>query len=188
MINLREPTKKDLDDSFLKIYKTLKEAEEERPSEKYLVICLFATHGVIKGGTQQIIVNEYDRRTKFYRLFPAEKNMSNLAMNLSNSYVIGVFACCRQEYDHRIVLEKNKNFDPRSSQAAMSEATNFLEQKQSFIIEENDNQYASILRFYQANNYIYLYGCRPADGILRNSKMIEDITHELLAKINPDTH
>ena len=70
----------------------------------------------------------------------------------------------------------------------MSEATNFLEQKQSFIIEENDNQYASILRFYQGNNYIYLYGCRPADGILRNSKMIEDITHELLAKINPDTH
>ena len=51
MINLREPTKKDLDDSFLKIYKTLKEAEVERPSEKYLVICLFATHGVIKGGT-----------------------------------------------------------------------------------------------------------------------------------------
>ena len=42
-----------------------------------------------------MLVNEYDRRRKFYRQFPAEKQIRFLAEMRPNSYNVGVFASCR---------------------------------------------------------------------------------------------
>ena len=66
-------------------------------------------HGVIKGGSQHVVINEFDQRNNFYKLWPAETTLNNLAENYSNSYVIGVFACCRQKYDPKIKLVKSQD-------------------------------------------------------------------------------
>ena len=61
-------------------------------------------HGVIKAGSQHIVINEFDQKNNFYKLWPAETTLNNLAESYKNSYVIGVFACCRQKYEPEIKL------------------------------------------------------------------------------------
>ena len=54
------------------------------------------------------MINEFDKKTKFYKLWAAETNLSNLAELYNNSYVIGVFACCREKFDPDIQLIDSK--------------------------------------------------------------------------------
>ena len=58
-----------------KVYKVLKKGRDANPSENYLVVFLFACHGKLKEGYQHIVINEYDRKTKYYKLFPAEEKL-----------------------------------------------------------------------------------------------------------------
>ena len=72
--------------------------------KKYLVISLFAGHGMIKDGMQSLLINEYNELTGFYNMFEAEKWMRDIAERLTNVYVVSFFACCRQLYkekDHK---------------------------------------------------------------------------------------
>ena len=66
----------------------------------YIVILLFAGHGILKDGMQTLVLNEYDQKSGFYKLFKAEDTVRKLsyALNL-NSYFICCFACCRELFD-----------------------------------------------------------------------------------------
>ena len=66
----------------------------------YIVILLFAGHGILKDGMQTLVLNEYDSKTGFYKLFKAEDTVRKLSavFNL-NSYFICSFACCRELFD-----------------------------------------------------------------------------------------
>ena len=66
----------------------------------YVVILLFAGHGILKDGMQALVLNEYDNKTGFYKLFKAEDTVRKLSyvFNL-NSYFICSFACCRELFD-----------------------------------------------------------------------------------------
>ena len=66
-------------------------------------------HGLIKEGSQHIVINEFDKQNEFYKLWRAETTLSNLAEAYKNSYVIGVFACCRQKYDPNVKLRESIN-------------------------------------------------------------------------------
>ena len=85
------------------IPKRLSEGSKAKPPIKYLVICLFAGHGILKDGQQQILINEYDKKSGFYKLFMAEERLRAYARVYSNCYSVGVFACCRQLYDEDIM-------------------------------------------------------------------------------------
>ena len=67
--------------------------------ENFLIIFLFAGHGLLKDGQQVLVLNEYDQKTSFYKLYMAEKKLRTLARVFTNSYLIGIFACCRQLYN-----------------------------------------------------------------------------------------
>ena len=65
----------------------------------YLLIFFFAGHGVLLEGSQAILLNEYDKRSGFYKLKKVEAKLRSLAETFPNAYVVGIFACCRQYYN-----------------------------------------------------------------------------------------
>ena len=66
------------------------------PNELVFILCLFASHGMIRDGRQVILVNEYDKTTGFYNLLGVEENIRMAARMSSNSYYVSIFACCRE--------------------------------------------------------------------------------------------
>ena len=68
--------------------------------EKYLVIFLFAGHGLQLDGMQVMLYNEFNQKQSFYKLFRAEAKLRSYAEIYHNAYIIGIFACCRQTFDH----------------------------------------------------------------------------------------
>ena len=63
------------------------------------MISVFAGHGILKNGTQTLVLNEYDTDGEFYKLLDAEHKMRLLSDMYSNSYIIAIFACCREIFD-----------------------------------------------------------------------------------------
>ena len=45
---------------------------EEKPHQTVLVLSCYSSHGMIQDGRQVILVNEFDSKRGFYRLFAAE--------------------------------------------------------------------------------------------------------------------
>ena len=66
------PTTTQLGNEIDKISKKLRLGKKARPPESYLVIILFAGHGILKDGMQMLLYNEYDQATGFYKLLKAE--------------------------------------------------------------------------------------------------------------------
>ena len=54
------------------ISKKLREGKRAKPPVNYLVVILFAGHGVLKDGMQVLLYNEFDQATGFYKLLKAE--------------------------------------------------------------------------------------------------------------------
>ena len=46
-----------------------------------------------------MLYNEFDKTEKFYKRLKAECQLRIMAETFTNSYVIAIFACCRQLYD-----------------------------------------------------------------------------------------
>ena len=83
---------------MLEIDLRITNGRDNTPHENYLVVCLFAGHGVLKDGAQALVYNEYNKKTNFYALLNAEKVVRGMANRCSNAYMICIFACCRQLY------------------------------------------------------------------------------------------
>ena len=47
-------------------------------------------------GRQIVLINEFDKKTGFYRLWGIEADIRRLAKSNTNAYIIGLFACCRE--------------------------------------------------------------------------------------------
>ena len=80
---------------FNKIRAKLKAGKEKQPRTNYLVVCLFACHGILKDGLQYVVFNEFDKRAQFYKMMKVEFLLTDFASKFPNSYIIGIFACCR---------------------------------------------------------------------------------------------
>ena len=90
------PSKAEVDRVFQQIASDLKAGKRKIPMKKYLIMCLFAGHGFMIEGQQVVIFNEYDQHQRFYKAFKAESRLRCLAELYPNSYIVGIFACCRQ--------------------------------------------------------------------------------------------
>ena len=78
-----------------KLKSMLEEGKSQTPPINYLVMFLFAGHGMIKEGAQVLLYNEFDKKSGFYKMFKAEEIIRNMAAEFDNSYLMGIFACCR---------------------------------------------------------------------------------------------
>ena len=52
-------------------------------------------------GKQMAVVNDWEKRTTFYKMFPAEADIRDGAKKNKNAYFVGLFACCREIYNPR---------------------------------------------------------------------------------------
>ena len=87
------------------VSKRISDGKKKTPVENYLVIFLFAGHGMLKDGMQVMLYNEYDKKAEFYKLMMAEAKLRGWAEIYPNSYIIGIFACCRQLHKNETMCD-----------------------------------------------------------------------------------
>ena len=68
---------------------------KQEPDEKILNLYLVASHGMVAAGQQTVVVDEYDAKTRFYRLFTIEYWIRKFAKDFPNTHHVVIFACCR---------------------------------------------------------------------------------------------
>ena len=69
---------------------------KKHPRENILVTYMFAGHGLVHKGAQTVLINEFDPKTGYYRLFLVEQLMRAMSTNYHNSYHVAFFPCCRE--------------------------------------------------------------------------------------------
>ena len=84
------------------------------PPESIVIISVFAGHGILKNGTQTLVLNEFDETTQFYKLLDAEHKMRLLSDMYCNSYIIAIFACCREIFDYESMTDCSDSKSPRN--------------------------------------------------------------------------
>ena len=72
-----------------------------------------------------LIVNDYDKKTAFYKMWGIENDIRTLAKNNRNSYSVALFACCREIHN----TQKHSGLFGGSEQQALAhfDAISFTE-------------------------------------------------------------
>ena len=138
---------------------------------------------------QSLLFNELDKRTGFYKMLHAESVIRNMAENFSNSYMITIFACCRQLYNPM----KMKDCIAKSEFAIWNETPDILGQN-TFIEQTEESTQDKINRLQSRShgdtckietmnklqNFLFMWGCRPSNKILAETTMVKDVVRTLL--------
>lgn len=90
--DLKNPTFKDIQKVRMQIMKHI----NADPKQKVAVFYVLAGHGMQEGGKQNMVLNEYDETTGFYKFWAVEAIIRTFAALYSNTYQVGYFACCRE--------------------------------------------------------------------------------------------
>ena len=94
---VNDPSFKDIDKLKKQLLKDLKAWKKE--NKKPLVVYIFASHGIQENGSQGVVVNEFDKKTQYYKIWKVEAMIRLFAKLFPNSYHLSFFACCREVYD-----------------------------------------------------------------------------------------
>ena len=62
-------------------------------------IYAIAGHGVMYESTAHFVLNEYNDKTNWYRLYPFENVIRGFAKTYPHSYHVGFNICCRQDFN-----------------------------------------------------------------------------------------
>ena len=65
---------------------------------RLLCFAFFSCHGMLFESTQHVVLNEFDPKKKFYKLYAAQEQIRFLSNRYKNCYFISVFACCREKW------------------------------------------------------------------------------------------
>ena len=66
------------------------------PNKMQLGVFFVAGHGMIHEGTQRVLLNQFCKQRKFYKLWPIEIMIRQTTDSMRNSYLIVTMACCRE--------------------------------------------------------------------------------------------
>ena len=80
----------------VKIRVRLAKRIKARPDETFLIVYALAGHGMQCNGRQVLLVNDFDKKIAFYKMWGVENDIRTSARNNRNSYTIALFACCRE--------------------------------------------------------------------------------------------
>ena len=92
----------------------LRAGREMSPKKKFIVVFMFTGRGLVKDSVTELVLNEYDRSSKFYKLFKAESMIRELSTHNSNAYIVAVFACKRQKHVAEILRSTDEEGDMSS--------------------------------------------------------------------------
>ena len=96
--DIEDPDQSITEKQALQMVTKLTKIFKQNPNEMHLGIFFIAGHGMIHEGTQRLLLNEFDKTKKFYKLFPIEIHIRNMTKFQTNSYLIVTMACCREIY------------------------------------------------------------------------------------------
>ena len=82
-----------------KVRNDLKKRAGANPDLQMLIFYAFAGHGMQVDGEQVVIINQLDRKTAFYEWWAAEADLRLMAKKYSNTFSVGIFACCREVFN-----------------------------------------------------------------------------------------
>ena len=72
---------------------------QKNPDTKFLILYVFAGHGMNVKGQQVVLLNEFDKATNWYKMLNVEAKIRVIAQMNPNSYQLAFFACCREIYE-----------------------------------------------------------------------------------------
>ena len=81
-----------------KVRKNVKKRVRVNPDKKVLIVLAMAGHGMQMDGRQIVLVNTFNRKRNFYEFWPVEADVRDISGKYRNSYVVALFACCREIY------------------------------------------------------------------------------------------
>ena len=65
---------------------SIKKRCRESPAENFLIVYVLASHGMIVDGQQVVLLNQFDERTRYYKMWSAERDIREIAETFANSY------------------------------------------------------------------------------------------------------
>ena len=74
----------------------LKKRIMAEPDKNFFIVMAFACHGLQMDGKQTVVINSLNKREGYYHRMNAEQDIRDIAKKNSNTYVLGLFACCRE--------------------------------------------------------------------------------------------
>ena len=84
-----------------KVRTSIKKRIKKTPDNTFVLVFALAGHGMQMDGRQIVLINQYDKKTRFYKLWSIEADIRGMAKNNTNAYVIGLFACCREIFNNQ---------------------------------------------------------------------------------------
>ena len=104
------PSSQLVQDKLRLIGRRLKKGREAKPRENILVVCMFSCHGTLMDGCQSVIFGDFDETPDlfngvkyiprdYYKIIKIEHILRTWSERYLNSYIVGIFACCRQLYN-----------------------------------------------------------------------------------------
>ena len=85
--------------SYKKVFNTrtrISKRLKAHPDQTFLLLYGLAGHGMQVHGRQVLLTNTFDKKTGFYKMWGVENDIRTLSKNNTNSYIIALFACCRE--------------------------------------------------------------------------------------------
>ena len=82
-----------------KVRTSIRKQIQVHPDKKFLVIYVFACHGMQMDGRQVAVVNSFNKKITSYHLWGAEADIRERASKNKNAYLLGIFACCREIFN-----------------------------------------------------------------------------------------
>ena len=64
-----------------------------------MLVFVVAGHGMNESGMQTLLINEFNPKTNWYKMWNLEKFIRTFAEMYPNTYSMAFCACCRQIYD-----------------------------------------------------------------------------------------
>ena len=71
----------------------------EREGQNILFVWLIAGHGIEVNGQQMFVLNEFDKKSGFNKLYPIEGKIRSFSSKFGNSFHLLLAACCRESHD-----------------------------------------------------------------------------------------
>jgi len=81
------------------LLRKLSSTAKANKSKRFLLSQFYAGHGMVDGGEQVVLTDEFDERTKWYRFLPVEMMCRVYSLSNPNIFMLSSFACCREKYN-----------------------------------------------------------------------------------------
>ena len=131
---------------------------------KFLCLMFFACHGMSLNGTQQIVLNQFDTKMQFYKIYDIENKIRLFSKLFKNCYLISIFACCREIFrSHKhtdciganslaaaiaqIESNQKKEIIKKKTQIEKEEKTKTLEVENEKLRDENQKLKKQVKKF-----------------------------------------